>query len=890
LARALIDPAREGADGALAVLGDAGIGRSALLANLAAQARAQGLRVLSAAGREGEAALPFSALMQLLSPVLAGPHAMDPRAVVFRATVPDAAPDWDQAGSTLLDLLAAHAEESSGVLIVIDDAQWIDSASLRVLGWIARRLDARPVSMILAARGDVLPAGIGRGVPQLRLGPLDTAHAGELLDSQPCPPQGRARAQVLAQAAGNPLALIELARAITDDPAAERGCAGLPLPLTTRLGAVFAPLLGQLPAATRHALLLAAAADATDRDAVARAHPGPDPAVLAPAENLGLIRLDTAGARFRHPLIRSAAYHDAPFASRAAAHRQLADLLHGQPDRRAWHLAAATLGADEDIASLLAATASEARRRGGSTAMALALERSAGLSPDPHDRAQRLMTAAEAAVWVGQTQWARDLTSQALMLTSDPNVRSRCRHLDGWALTLSGRYANASKVLLSLAREGATDHISAWSAISLGATAAYQSGDPGDIQAVADVLAALPAAGHAHASRAWALAVTGRRPEAAALLRQLRTTAASELDLHHAGAAAWLLDHTTDAIRLLGSARSASAEPGTWAAHGGPLAALGWAYLDAGQWNEALELVAGARITPEAYASRATCDLISATIEAARGNTGPARDLVAAALAADPEHSRVIAARARHALGLCALAEDDYVTAFSELSQLFDDNGTPYHHHVSFLAAGDLALAAARSGRHIEGREILKRITASRAASVPWCSPRLSQLLARAYAILADPSAMDAYPDDVLSDPAGDQWPFERAQFHLEYGEWLRRRRLINQARQVLSAALAAFRALKAGPWARRAETELRACGITIPSALADPAKLAELTPQQRQVVGLAAQGLSNREIARRLFLSHRTVASHLYRSFPTLGVAGRHQLHALLAQSGHPG
>jgi DNA-binding CsgD family transcriptional regulator len=157
----------------------------------------------------------------------------------------------------------------------------------------------------------------------------------------------------------------------------------------------------------------------------------------------------------------------------------------------------------------------------------------------------------------------------------------------------------------------------------------------------------------------------------------------------------------------------------------------------------------------------------------------------------------------------------------------------------------------------------------------------------RADGILADPATPGAYPDDVLDDPAGGEWPFERAQLCLEFGEWLRRRRRINEAKPVLGTALEQFRALRARPWEYRTQSELRACGVTVPGTLADAARLRELTPQQRQVLGLAARGLSNREIAQRLFLSPRTVASHLYRSFPKLGVAGRHQLHLLFSQPG---
>ena len=250
----------------------------------------------------------------------------------------------------------------------------------------------------------------------------------------------------------------------------------------------------------------------------------------------------------------------------------------------------------------------------------------------------------------------------------------------------------------------------------------------------------------------------------------------------------------------------------------------------------------------------------------------------------------MITARARHALGLCAIADDDYLTAFEQLRPLFGPDGTPYHQHVSYLAAGDLALAAARADCGQEGREIVKQIAELHATAASWPSARLRQLLTRADCVLADPSTPDAYPDGVLSDPAGEQWPFERAQLRLEYGQWLRRHRRINHAKQVLSAAHDTFSALESRPWAHRAATELRACGIAVPGAVASAAGLGALTPQQREIIGLAAQGLTNREIGLRMHLSPRTVQSHLHRSFPKLGIAGRLQLHAVITPADRPG
>src|SRR5260370_1316729 len=205
----------------------------------------------------------------------------------------------------------------------------------------------------------------------------------------PGPRRGRARAQVLAQAAGNPMALIGVAKVIADDPAAGRRWAAEPLPLTDRLSAVITSRFAGLPEQAKGALLLAAVADGPDLRVAASRGAGPDARALVPAEQLGLVKVDRTGLEFSHPLVRSAIYHSAPFAQRAAAHRELAEALHDQPDRRAWHLAAAALHPDEHVASLLEATAAQAQRRGGAAAAPPALERAAALSPDPADHAPR---------------------------------------------------------------------------------------------------------------------------------------------------------------------------------------------------------------------------------------------------------------------------------------------------------------------------------------------------------------------------------------------------------------------------------------------------------------------------------------------------------------------
>jgi hypothetical protein len=306
----------------LLVTGAAGMGKTVLLAAAADRARSAGLRVLSVTGRESESNLAFAGLHQLLRPVLSSAAGLPGRqtqaltAALGLAAEP-VAPDPLLTGVAVLTLLSDLSERSP-VLVVADDAQWLDRSSLEALAFAGSRLDAERVVLLVGARGSAPPPGFDRGFPELHLEPLSAADAGRLLDGQPRPPRGRARAQVLAQAAGNPMALIELAKVIADDPAASRHWAAEPLPLTDRLSAVLTARYATLPEQTQAALRLAAVADGPDLRVAASHGAGPDAQALAPAEQLGLVTVDRTGLQFSHPLVRSAIYHATPFAQRAA--------------------------------------------------------------------------------------------------------------------------------------------------------------------------------------------------------------------------------------------------------------------------------------------------------------------------------------------------------------------------------------------------------------------------------------------------------------------------------------------------------------------------------------------------------------------------------------------
>ena len=906
--RALVDPVPQPGK-VLVVTGEAGMGKTVLLADATDRARSVGMRVLQVTGRESESNLAFAGLHKLLRPVLSSATGLPGRQArallgALGLSADPVAADPLLTNVAVLTLLS-DLSDPSPVLVVADDAHWLDLSSLDALAFVGSRLDAERVVLLVGARGQAPPSGFDRGFPELHLEPLSAADAGRLLDAQPRPPHGQARAQVLAQAEGNPMALIELAKVIADDPAASRRWAAEPLPPTDRLSAVIAARFAALPEHAQAALLLAAVADGPDLTAAVRQGAGPDAQTLAPAEQLGLVTVDRAGLQFSHPLVRSAIYHATPFAQRAAAHRQLAEDLRDQPDRRAWHLAAAALQPDAQVASLLEATAAQAQRRGGAAAAALAIERAAELSPDPADQARRLAAAASAAVSTGQADWVQDLATRALTVTADPELRLAARHDAGWALAYSGHRAAALSALLSVAEQASRDMPAlAWDALSDAAIVVYHSGAPASCQAASSVLELLEkrectsgshgARADAGSHRLWIRACTdpfGSRSELVEDLRQISRSPLDEPALWRVGSAAWLLDESDLAITLLQDAIQQLRAPGTQGTSGPGLTALGWLYIDTGQWDEAQEAAAEAAGLAEGKQMElvtAAADLIAATVLAMRGDPGAARRHADRALAtADPAENGLVAARARRALGIAALADGSHLPAFAQLSQLFSEEGTPVHNVFSYLGLADIATAAVRADRRAEGQNVLDRVL-SHLDGTP--SPRLEQLKARARGLLAGPGEeAESYFQAALSDPAGDQWPFERAQLRLDHGERLRRQRRINDAKPVLTEALESFRRLRARTWAQRAETELRACGVAVADAPGERDALGELTPQQRQIVRLASDGLTNREIGERLFLSPHTVSSHLYRSYPKLGVAGRNQLHGVIARSSSP-
>ncbi|AKS35892.1 helix-turn-helix domain-containing protein [Mycolicibacterium goodii] len=819
------------------VSGDWGSGKTALLDVLAREAARNGRSVVRLAGRRDAADTVSTVLRQLMP-------------------TPDVPP------------------RSATPLVVADDADGLDPSSRQALAALA----PSHAALVLSVDVEASVPEFEQGHPVIELGPLDLPFAQALLDRQPRPPTGRSRLRVLDQAAGNPLALIELARNADDDQYL--------LAPSRRMEHALISRLADLPAHTRLALLLAAT------DPLAGGLDQIDPEAWSLAERAGLVRFIGQQVHFRHPLLRAAVYHNASLEQRREAHRTLARALSARPDRQAWHAAEAARRPDEGVAARLASAADRVLRDEGYAAAAAVRERAAELSPAAQDRAMRLVEAACHTIWLRQPQWTHELLRQADLSGADLVTRARAALLAGRALALSHQYAAALSVLSEAVEQAAVaDPVLALDMLGTGAIVAYHSGSPAARAGVRRLLARVTGRSDEDGielRRAWTVALTDPIGDRAALIDELprlvERAAADPQRLIAVGTVAWLLDETPLALDLFDDGLN------RWRMHAPvphSLVCAAWsAYFEMGRWDTAQRMAEHASAEtasadlPEAAASAL---LMRASVLALRGQAASAIDLATDASALiDPMAQTMLHVRTQWVLGAAAVADGDHDSAFDHFRSAFTAEGEPVHFHASYAVLADFAAAAARTGR---SGEVALLLDAARRALDGNTSPRLASLLYRAAALSAgDEAGAERNFRAALEMDGVERWPFEHAQVQLDYAEWLRRRRRILEARPLLLAALDAFRRLGARPWTHRAEGELRAAGVGVPVTM--PVSLSELTTQQQQIVRLASQGMTNREIGEQLFLSRRTVESHLYRSFPKLGVTSRAQLRDLLPSS----
>jgi DNA-binding CsgD family transcriptional regulator len=890
----LADAVRAGESRALVVVGEPGTGKTALLDYLAA--RASGCRVARAAGVQSEMELAFAALHQLCAPMLDRlDHLPAPQREALRTTFgvsAGPAPDRFMVGLAVLSLLSDVAEEQP-LICLVDDEQWLDRASSQVLGFVARRLAAEAVALVFAARirGDELA-----GLPELAVEGLPEAEARALLDSAVVGPlDPRIRDQIVTETRGNPLALLELPRGLA--PAELAGGFALPsaVPVAGRVEEAFRRRVAALPATSRRLLLIAAADPTGDPSLVWGAASRLEVSVEAatPAAEAGLLELGTR-VQFRHPLVRSAAYRSASLLERHDVHRALADVTDPQadPDRRAWHRAQAAPGPDEQVAGELEHSASRAQARGGLAAAAAFLERAAMLTPDPGRRAQRLLAAARAKCDAGALDASLGLLVAVEAGPPDPTRNAGVQHLRGQIAVIQRRGNDGARLLLSAARSLEPLNPSLARETHLEALiAAIWAGDldrPGGIREAAGAARAAPPGSQPPRAvdvllDAFAMRLTeGYAAAAPTLARALELAVALDVASDDVGRWLWLVGASSTAIVALelwdaDASRVLSARLAQFARSTGALVHLQFALdflartrIRAGDLAGAARLVEEDHVIAEVtgnpritYAEVMLAAWRGQETEAAELINVTAREATANGLGRLTDFACYSSAVLNNGLGRHDAARDAARRAFER-----DEIGHGSH------VVSELAEAASRTGDVALAR-----------AALEWLSERTSVaptewvlgIEARVRALLSDGDAAERCYRVSIERLERTPVRAELARSHLLYGEWLRRERRRADAREQLRTAHEMLEAMGIGAFAERARRELAATGETARKRTVETSL--ELTAQEAQIARLARDGLSNPEIAARLFLSARTVQYHLGKVFAKLAVNSRSQL-----------
>ncbi|MBD2899608.1 hypothetical protein amrb99_85920 [Actinomadura sp. RB99] len=887
----LLERAAQGVPGSLVVRGEAGLGKSALLEYAEAAARG---RVLRVTGVESETELPFAALHVLLGPVLDEvgrvPRRQGEALLGALGLGADAPGDRFLVGLAALSLLTELAAEEP-LLCLVDDAHWLDRESADALLFAVRRLRSEPVTTIFATRADagVFPAP---GVPELRLAGLDGRAARALADSTTTLAPW-VRDQVVAEADGNPLALVELPRLLTPEQRAGAlpspgFAAGVTEPPLGRVLSAFRERIRELPAVSRLCLLVAALEGTGKIETVAGAAAalGAELTDLAAAEHAGLVRVASTGVEFRHPLVRTATRLACDVAERVAAHRALAGTV--DDDRRAWHLAAVATAPDEAVAAALERAAVRGRRRGGQVAVAAAYERAAELSPAPEAALRRWVAAAGAALEAGLPGRAEELTARAATgrPPDEPRVVAELARVRAALAFESGRPLDAARLLCEgVETFTAADEVTRLTMLGWAAVYVWAGRPHPDRLALArrieDLAPELPGPlGAVHAiARDVRLMLEGDQVAATIAPYSLGQEEDLPFDLRvlsvYLGFGRGDVDGMyRDALRLVDACRAA----GRIGRMPQAMGMLAIAELATGRHPSARSTASeGRRLADDVEQPHWTHYLsgVDAWLAGVAGDEERCRALAEEVLAADD------AWITGYAWATCALiALDSALGRHDRVLDRFDKAMTGPARDVWLwrYTHPDYVEAAVRAGDPERARPVAARLARwAEAIGQPWARA----VSARCQAMLTEGDAADLYEQALELHRRGDQ-PFEQARTELVYGEWLRRHNRRADARAQLRSAMAAFDRLGASAWSRRAAAELRASGISLPESPAgdrarDP--LAALTPQELQVVRLAATGATNREIGARLFLSARTVAYHLYKAFPKLGISSRAEL-----------
>ena len=893
----LLGDLRSGRGRALVVRGEAGVGKSALLEYVTGAAT--DMRVARAAGAESEMELAFAALHLLCAPLLDGLEGLpgpqrDALGIAFGLREGDA-PDRFLVGLAVLTLLSEAAEERP-LLCVIDDVEWLDTASAQVLAFAARRLLAEPVGLVFAARE---PGEQFRGLADLEVRGLPDQDARTLLRSVVrFRLDERVRDRILAEADGNPLAVLELPRGL--DPAQLAGGFGLPgaRAVPARIEQGFRRRIEALPADTRSLMLVAAAEPTGDPTMVwgAAERLGIPASAEVAAQTEGLMEIG-AWVRFRHPLVRSAVYSAAPPPERRAAHRALAEVTDrdGDPDRRAWHLAAAASGPDEEVAAELERSAGRAQARGGMAAAAAFLRRAAEFTREPALRAERALAAAQASLQAGALDAAAELLAMAVATPLDELQQARAALLRGQIAFASGGGNDAPALLVKAAKQlepldaalARQTYLDAW----LAAMFAGRFAGAGDLHEVSSAArSAPPPAGAPSPSDllldGLAVLVTEGRTEAAPLLRRAaRIFAEEEISMTErlrwgflavvAAIMVWDEQHWhTIEVRQLRSCREA-----------GLLAQLviyvnSMAILKtwSGDFGAAAGLVAEAEDIAAATGTR-FASFASLWLAGFRGAEAGAVPLIEAVIKDSRatgqglavQESQRLSAVLYNGLGRYESAVTHAQQASEQAPELF----------TAMWVLPELIEAASRTGQTQLAAGALGRLAeATGVAQTDWGQG----IYARSRALLSDGEDAETSYREAIDRLSRTPLRPELARAHLLYGEWLRRAGRRTDARVQLHTAHGMFDEIGMEAFAERAGRELLASGETVRKRTAEAHD--QLTPQETQIAHLARAGMSNPEIAAQLFLSVRTVEWHLRKVFTKLGIRSRLQLQRALPDS----
>lgn len=860
----------------LLIDGEPGVGKTLLLDVARTTAEAAGVRTVMITAAPRRAHRPMQLVNELLAALAVHP-----------------CPEGGSLDELVLSTLRAAGEQRP-TLLIVDDAHHVEARIWEALIGAARMLHAAPVALLMATlAGDLRVRDAG--LPVLTICPLDDRESSELLADLGVTAPAFLRDRILEAAAGNPLALHELARASSDEW--QRRCVRPPaaLPLTPRLIHAFAGPVTRLPEVTQELLLAASANDseslAEAAAAVARTLQVPIEetlsACLAAVEHR-LIESDVAAVRFRSEIARSAVYEAAPAPRRRALHRAFAELLT-DPDRRAWHRAAASLAPDEELARALETASATVRRRGRLRDALATIDRSARVSQDDRARARRLLDAAEMGFEIGRPDFARGFADQAAGLTDAPDQQREATWLrelyDLWRpegpealraqlLRAEAAFADGDPERTRTALTRAIEKVEVCPTAALPLDAVEQTATRlGGLRRTPALAGVLAIASPVECGGAVLDTIASFAPDAGGDPRLARLF----------GEAAALLGDDAMALRSLSASVDQMRAQGRYGLLPFALTDRARTYVrTAGlhcAWQDAAEAAKLASETGQAIplgrarAAQALIEGLAGRLDVAEARADEAQRLALGrpALLVDVHIAR----------GLTELVRGDYEAAYGWLLRLWDPTAPMIAVNRRWAHIGDLAEAAIACGEAETVRPLLDDLAVT-AAAVP--SPVLRMAVAQARAALAgnDPDSEPLF--ELALAAAADHGPLSTGRVQLAYGTWLRRRRRVSQARLALRAAVAAFDQIGAAPWSERAAAELRAAGVSTGSS---PQAPAELTAQELQIAQLAASGLSNREIGQRMFLSHRTVSTHLYRVFPKLGITARAQLRdALESQS----